>query len=338
MSIIGCGPAKTKHCGLRYRCRHTAFPPHGDKICFLQSFVVEHSIGNQTTHPSPIRLYTLFHGQIVGPSAILMNNSTEIHHSCGGWVWKRISEVAMQLLWSVTPVVLPTSSQPCTEISLVNFLQSLFPSTPEAEGSSFSAATIRSVELISFASPVQHDNEKLAAEVQYRNNTYILHFERPSDLKSVRKHYISFLWSAHGFTQDVVKLFLLGEPGARRAPGSKSEVKIYFNSSNTDDDKTLKLHDLGCILYALKRDYWWYFWLNSRIWTWPYTATKALFSKFRHAVVKIEIDGCDGPLSWAQASDILSRKCEGWKHAELRRYCEHIRVYFSRARMYEEIF
>lgn len=231
----------------------------------------------------------------------------------------------MQLLWSVTPVILPTSNQPCTDMSLVNFLQSLFPSAPETEGSSFSVATVRFVELVSFASLDQH--EKLAAEVRYRDNTYVLHFERPSDLKSVRKHYISFLWSSHGFTQDVVKLSLLGESGALRAPGSKSEVKIYFNCSNTDNDKTLKLHDLGRILNALKKNYWWYFWLNSRIWTWPYTATKTLFSKFKHAVVKIEIDGHDGSLSWAQASDILSKKCEGWRHAELRRNCEHIHFF-----------
>ena len=162
----------------------------------------------------------------------------------------------------------------------------------------------------------------LVAEVQHRGQSYIIHFKQPSDQVSVKKHYFSFLWSSHGFTQDVVKIFRAGEPerNARLAPESKSELKIQFNS---DDDEALRLYDLARVLLVLKRDYWWYFWLNSQKWSWPYTACKNLCAQRGAAVEKIEVDDLEGPLGSAEVtSEFLKENCEGWKHAELRKYCK----------------
>ena len=123
-------------------------------------------------------------------------------------------------------------------------------------------------------------------------------------------------------TQDVVKIFRTGEPerSARLAPESKSELRVQFYS---DDDEALRLYDLARVLLVLKRDYWWYFWLNSQKWSWPYTACKNLCAWRGATIEKIEVGDLEGPLGSAEeTSEFLKESCEGWKHAELRKYCK----------------
>ena len=95
-------------------------------------------------------------------------------------------------------------------------------------------------------------------------------------MNAERVHYLSFLTTIHRLDLDKVRIFREGETErtVRESYVGQRILMIRFKAGeNPGTEPTTNGLELRSIVKQLKRvqkHYWWYFWLNSRYWTWQW--------------------------------------------------------------------
>ncbi|KAG1818869.1 hypothetical protein EV424DRAFT_956199 [Suillus variegatus] len=231
---------------------------------------------------------------------------------CNDWPWSAINMAASHLLSTVTPLQLPEDDgdEHPVEVSLSNFIEQLL-SPNGGKGSSFCSAIIRSISL----GQAEIDLFKtIVLLVTLDNVKYYVHIRHPKDEESLWHHFITSLWSYHGFVQDTVVIY---RPG-KMQKAAWDALDIDFTAELSDSDTASQdILSVALRLRDFRNNYWWYFWLNEN-WQWPISIVKAIM-KCAGQVVRVQLQCDEEPLQidkWEQTDDLLGEKVEGWKHAE----------------------
>lgn len=191
------------------------------------------------------------------------------------------------------------------------------------------SAQLHSIELFQEKS----GKEIILATFSHQRINYVIHFIGPSAVNAGWLHYFSFLTTAHRLEQDEVKIFREGETErtVRESYEGQSILMIRFKAGeNPGTEPTtleLELRSIVRRLQRVQRHYWWYFWLNSRYWTWQWWLLNAALHETAGVQEFIEVEG--RPCSREEAAILLNAKYRQWRHASMKEYgvlhCFHLK-------------
>jgi hypothetical protein len=173
---------------------------------------------------------------------------------------------------SSIPLSFPPDLTSKHNYSLPAFLQE--PTTSE-----IFSAPLRSIEQFQEKS----GKEIVLVTFSHQGITYVIHFIGPSAVNAGWLHYLSFLTTNHRLERDDVWIFREGgtERTVRESYVGQSILMIRFkageNSGTEPTTFELELRSIVKRLKRVQRHYWWYFWLNSRYWTWQWWLLNAAF-------------------------------------------------------------
>ena len=233
--------------------------------------------------------------------------------SFDGWLWSNLSTIARTIHASATPLSFPPDLTSKHSYILPAFLQ-------EPTTSDIFSASLHSIELFQEIS----GKEIVLATISHHRVNYVIHFIGPSAVNAGWLHCLSFLTHINRLERDEVRIFREGgtERAVRDSYVGQSILMIRFKASeNPGTEPTTFELELRSIVKRLKRvqqHYWWYFWLNSRYWTWQWWLLHAALHETAGVQEFIEVDG--SPCCHEEAAILLNAKYKQWRHAYMKEY------------------
>jgi hypothetical protein len=184
------------------------------------------------------------------------------------------------------------------------------------------SAPLHSIELFQEKS----GKEIVFATVSYQRINYVVHFIGPSTVNAGWLHYLSFLTTSHRLELDEVRIFREGgtERTVRESYVGQSILKIGFKASeNSGTEPTTIELELRSIVKQLKhvenlKYYWWFFWLNSRYWTWQWCLLNSAIYETERLQEYIEVEG--HPCCHEEAVTLLNIKYKQWRDGYIKEY------------------
>jgi hypothetical protein len=220
---------------------------------------------------------------------------------------------------SSTPPALPQDPTSVVVSSLPEFVQERT-STAETITSDVLSAPLRSMELFHEES----GKEIILLSFSLQNVDYIIHVIGPSALHAGWLHYLSFVSTPHRLERDEVSIFRDGdtERTVRESFVGQSILRIHFKASEKSCRKEMefefRLRSIVRLLQGVQRHYWWYFWLNSRYWTWQWWLLHTVLRETVGSQEYIEVEGhrcCHD-----EATRLLKVKYKQWRYAYMKDY------------------
>ena len=220
---------------------------------------------------------------------------------------------------SVTPLSLPPNPTSVLTYSLPAFIQERS-STAETITSDILCAPLRSMELIHEKS----GKEIVLVSFSHRNVDYIIHIIGVSAVHAGWLHHFSFFSILHRLERDEVRIFrdCDTERTVRESFAGQSILRIQFNTGENPNrpgtEFEPRLRSIVKLLQGVQKHYWWYFWLNSRYWTWQWW----LFHTVLRETVSIQEDiGVEGgQCSHDRAVTLLKDRYKQWRYAYMKEY------------------
>lgn len=213
----------------------------------------------------------------------------------------------------VTPLSFPTDPTSKHDYSLPAFLQK------EITSDEFSAL-LHSMELFQEKS----GKEIVLATFSHQRINYVIHFIGPSTVNAGWLHYLSFFTTPLRLEQDEVRIFREGgtERTIRESYVGQSILTIRFKAGEISGTEPTSFElELRSIVKRLKRvqeNYWWYFWLNSRYWTWQWWLLKEALHETAGVQEFIEVEG--RPCRHEEVAILLNSKYKQWRYAYMKEY------------------
>jgi len=252
------------------------------------------------------------------PSAILILNRSR-YFSCEGWVWANLTAVARTMHASSMPLSLPPDPTSVVVSNLPAFIQERT-STAETITSDILSASLRSMELFHEKS----GKEIVLVSFSHRNVDYVIHIIGPSAVHAGWLHYLSFVSTPHRLEGDEVKIFRDGDTEriARESFVDQSILQIQFktgeNICRKEMEFELRLRSIVKLLQGMEKHYWWYFWLNSRYWTWQWWLLHTVLRETAGSHEYIEVEG--HRCSHDGAATLLKDRYKQWRYAFMKDY------------------
>ena len=236
-----------------------------------------------------------------------------------GWLWANLSAVARVMHVSDTPLSLPSNPTSVLTSSLPEFIQERN-SIADTFTSDILSGSLRSIELFHERS----GKEIVLVSFSYRNVSYNIHITEPSAVHAGWLHYFSFVSTPHRMELDEVKIFQDGdtERTVRESYIGQSILQIQFNAGENprrkETDFELRLSSIMKLLQNVQKHYWWYFWLNSRYWTWQWWLLHTVLRETEGVQEYIAVEGrrcCHD-----EAVIPLKDKYQQWSCAHMKEY------------------
>ena len=214
---------------------------------------------------------------------------------------------------SATPLSFPPDLTSKHNYSLTAFLQ-------EPITSDIFSAPLQSIELFQEKS----GKEIVLATFSHQGIDCVIHFIGLSTVNVGWLHYLSFFTTPHRLERDEVSIFREGktERTVRESYVGQNILMIRFKAGeNPGTEPTTFELELRSIVKRLKRvqsHYWWYFWLNSRYWTWQWLLLNDALHETAGNQEFVEVEG--RPSCHKEAAILLNAKYKQWRHAYMKEY------------------
>lgn len=239
------------------------------------------------------------------------------HLNCEAWVWANLTAVARAMHASDTPLSLPPDPTAVLTYTLPEFIQERT-STAETITSDILSASLRSMELFH-----EKSGKEIVVAFSHHNVDYVLHITGASAVHAGWLHHLSFFTTTHRLERDVVRIFrdCDTERTVRESFTGQSILRIQFVAGGNCRQGTEfepSLRSIVKLLQGVQKHYWWYFWLNSRYWTWQWWL---LHTILRETVgiqeyLAVECVRC----SHDGAATLLKSKYKQWRHTYMKEY------------------
>ncbi|KAF8161526.1 hypothetical protein B0H34DRAFT_673438 [Crassisporium funariophilum] len=237
-----------------------------------------------------------------------------------GWVWSNLTNFARAMHASITHLILPPNPSLITTYILSDFIQERVYSTQDITADIL-PCPLHSIELLH---NITGQEEVVMISFSHQDVDYVLHLVGPSAMNAGWFHGLSMFWSLHRLERDTVKIFQAGnaERAARGIYSAAQILRITFKAG-TEAIPEGSHPTLGLVVKLLQEvrdNYWWYYWLNARYWTWHWWLLRTILcrSESSKAFQSVEVEGRLCCLS--RAPIILNDKYKQWKEAYIKHY------------------
>jgi len=220
---------------------------------------------------------------------------------------------------SSTPLSFPPDPTSVAACSLPAFIQERT-STAETVTSDILCASLRSMELLHEKS----GKDIVLVSFSHQNVDYTIHIIGPSAVHAGWLHYLSFISTPHRLERDEVRIFRDGdtERTIRDSFVGQSVLRIQFKADENpcwkETEFEPRLRSIVTLLQGVQKHYWWYFWLNSRYWTWQWWLLHTILRETVGIQEYIEVEGrrcCHD-----EAVTLLKDRYKQWTYAHIKDY------------------